>query len=201
MPPTATARVRSDHELLADAARGSEPALGELYDRYAGAILVVATRIVGERSDAEEVVIETFAQAWGDAERFRMERGSVAAWLTMIGRSRALDLVRSRGRRAKLVDAAAVRMPADTPAAMGRPSPGPDQTTEDAERADHVREAMAQLSPPQRKAIELAFFEGLSHSEIAEKLEEPLGTVKTRVRLAMGKLRDALRPFYHEARA
>lgn len=200
MSLTAPARAASDRDLVGRAARGDERALGDLYDRHAATVQLVAMRIVRERADAEEIVVETFAQAWREAARFDGDRGSVAAWLTMIGRSRALDLVRSRGRRARLADTAAVQMPSDAPAAMGGAMPAPDESAEHAERAERVRAALAELSSPQRVAVELAFFEGLSHSEIAERLDEPLGTVKTRVRLAMGKLRDALRPFHHEVR-
>lgn len=187
-----------DRQLLERAASGDDRALGALYDRYSAPLFGVAQRIAGERADAEEIVLETFAQAWRDAGRFQADRGSVIAWLTMICRSRALDLVRARGRRARLADSAAAADPDQAPAmGGGLPSPA-DLVTQD-ERAKRVAEALATLSPPQRQAVELAYYEGLSHSEIADRLQEPLGTVKTRVRLAMQKLRDALRPYFFEA--
>jgi RNA polymerase sigma-70 factor (ECF subfamily) len=193
-PPTGS----SDRALLGQVALGEERALAALYDRYSGPLYAVAYRITGERADAEEVVLESFMQAWRDATRFRSEKGSVAAWLTMICRSRALDLVRARGRRSRVVDSAVSADPTTTPA-MGGVDPTPSEMVSDRERAQRVTEALATLSPPQRQAIELAYYEGLSQSEMAERLGEPLGTIKTRVRQAMQKLRDALRPYYFEA--
>jgi RNA polymerase sigma-70 factor (ECF subfamily) len=196
--PTATAPT-SDRALLERAGRGDERALGTLYDRHAGPLHALAYRITAERADAEEVVLETFCQAWREAARFEAARGSVAAWLTMLCRSRALDLVRARGRRARLADRAAAADPEAAPA-MSRGADDPAGRSERLEQARQVADALAILSAPQRQAIELAYYDGLSHSEIAERLGEPLGTVKTRVRLAMQKLRDALRPYYAEAR-
>jgi RNA polymerase sigma-70 factor (ECF subfamily) len=196
MPP-ASPLAGGDRTLLERAARGEERAFGILYDRYAGLLYGLACRIVGERADAEEVVLESFAQAWREAARFRSEKGSVIAWLTVICRSRALDLVRARGRRIRLVDAAAAAEPEVSPA-MGGSDPNPAESVSHQERAKRVAAALATLSPPQREAIELAYYEGLSQSEIAARLDQPLGTVKTRVRLAMEKLREALRPYYFE---
>jgi RNA polymerase sigma-70 factor (ECF subfamily) len=195
MSLTASFADQTDSDLLRQAALGEEPALGALYDRYASALYGVALRIAGERADAEEIVIDAFAQAWREAGRFQSGRGSVIAWLTVICRSRALDLVRARGRRGKLIASAHAEEPERSPA-MGA---GIDTTTGDPERAERstlVRRALVELSDPQRHAVELAFYEGLSHSEIAERLGEPLGTIKTRLRLGMQKLRDTLRPYY-----
>jgi RNA polymerase sigma-70 factor, ECF subfamily len=186
-----------DGELVARAARGDERAIGQLYDRYGGVLYAVAYRIVGQRADAEEVVLEAFAQAWRDAARFETARGSVAGWLTMIARSRALDLARSRSRRERITASAAADRPNTSPA-MGEFRPDPAKALDHEERRRQVRQALETLSPPQRQAIELAYFDGLSQSEIAERLQEPLGTVKTRVRLGMQKLRECLRPFYFE---
>ena len=187
----------ADSELVARAGSGDERAMTDLYDRYGAVVYTVAYRVVGERADAEEVVVEAFAQAWRDAGRFEAARGSVAAWLTMIARSRALDLVRARGRRERLAATAASASP-DASAPGADPAANPAERTEQDERRQMVRQAMESLSPPQRQAIELAFFEGLSQSEIAERLGEPLGTVKTRVRLGMPKLRESLRPYFFE---
>ena len=186
-----------DRRLVERMARGDEQALAALYDRFAPALFGMAMRIAGERADAEEIVLDAFQQAWRDAARFREERGSVAAWLTMICRSRALDLVRSRVRRERAVTRAEGAAAGDPPA-MGRGPLASGGGAEAGERGRVVAEALEQLAAPQRQAIELAFFEGLSQSEIAERLREPLGTVKTRVRLGMQKLRDALRSYYFE---
>jgi RNA polymerase sigma-70 factor (ECF subfamily) len=185
----------ADGELIRRIAARDETAVGLLYDRYGQVLFAVAYRIVGQRSDAEEVVMEAFAQVWREAERFEAGRGSAAAWLTMIGRSRALDFVRSRQRRTRITTAAAQDDP-DTGPGMSTWRSNPSEAVEHSERKKRVEEALGDLSAPQREAIELAFFEGLSQSEIAERLHEPLGTVKTRVRLGMQKLRDALRPYY-----
>jgi RNA polymerase sigma-70 factor (ECF subfamily) len=168
-----------------------------VYDRYGQVMYAVAYRIVRQPGDAEEVVADAFAQAWRDAGRFEAGRGSVAAWLTVITRSRALDLVRARSRRERITDTAQRSDPEAT-LGMGTPGASPDAAVETKERERRVAEALADLSPPQRAAIELAFFEGLSHSEIAERLDEPLGTVKTRVRLGMQKLRESLKPYFYE---
>jgi RNA polymerase sigma-70 factor, ECF subfamily len=198
MPDTAPRPAPSgDGELVARAGGGDERAVGQLYDRYGAVLYAVAYRIVGQAADAEEVVLEAFAQAWRDAPRFEAGRGSVAGWLTMIARSRALDLVRARSRRDRITATAAADRP-DTPLAMGDYRPDPARAVDHDERRSQVRQALETLSPPQRQAIELAYFEGLSQSEIAERLQEPLGTVKTRVRLGMQKLRECLRPFYYE---
>ena len=197
--PDAAARPSpaADGELVARAAAGDERAIGQLYDRYGAVLFAVAYRIAGQRADAEEVVLEAFAQAWREAPRFEAGRGSVAGWLTTIARSRALDLVRARSRRDRLTATAAADRPGTSPA-MGDFRPDPAGALDNEERRRQVRQALETLSAPQRQAIELAYFEGLSQSEIAERLQEPLGTVKTRVRLGMQKLRECLRPFYFE---
>jgi RNA polymerase sigma-70 factor (ECF subfamily) len=197
MPDTGSRPSPADGELIARAAQGEERAIGLLYDRYGPVLYAVAYRIVGQRADAEEVVVEAFAQAWRDAPRFDAGRGSVAGWLTMIARSRALDLVRARSRRDRITASAAADRP-DAPPAMSEFRSDPGGALDYDERRRQVRQALETLSPPQRQAIELAYFEGLSQSEIAERLQEPLGTVKTRVRLGMQKLRESLRPFYFE---
>ncbi len=191
LPPAA------DRELVARAASGDERAMSDLYDRYGTLLYTVAYRVVGQRADAEEVVVEAFAQAWREAGRFEAARGSVAAWLTMIARSRALDLVRARGRRDRLVASAAISG-LDAGPALVDSSVSPAERTDEDERRRVVRLAIEGLSPPQRQAIELVFFEGLSQTEIATRLNEPLGTVKTRIRLGMQKLREALRPYFFE---
>jgi RNA polymerase sigma-70 factor (ECF subfamily) len=187
----------SDHDLIERAVAGDERAIATLFDRYGNVLYAVAYRLVGQRADAEEVVLEAFAQAWRDAARFEGSRASVAGWLTMIARSRALDLVRARTRRERITASAATAGP-DVPLGMGRPRADPSTLYDHTERRRQVQLALDGLSPPQRQAIELAYFEGLSQSEIAERLQEPLGTIKTRVRLAMEKLRDTLRPYYFE---
>jgi RNA polymerase sigma-70 factor (ECF subfamily) len=179
-----------DLSLVVAMARGEERAATQLYDRHGAVMYGLALRMVSEPADAEEVVLDAFAQAWREASRYDTSRGSVLGWLTTIVRSRALDAIRARGRRTKMVESAAVRL--DEPAAMGESAPAPDRAVEDSERAVAIDSALRSLPDPQRRAIELAFFEGLTHQEVAERLREPLGTVKTRIRLGMLKLRDLL---------
>jgi RNA polymerase sigma-70 factor (ECF subfamily) len=180
-----------DAALVAAMALGDEGAAARVYDRHAALVHAVALRVTGERADAEDVVVECFAQAWRQAARFDGARGSVAVWLAGIARSRALDLVRARGRREARVATDSERIDAAAPALA---SPSALERLETAERDAHVAAALATLPPVQRDMIALAFWEGLTHAEIAERSGTPLGTVKTRIRLGLQKLRERLAP-------
>ncbi len=180
----------SDAELVMDMSRGLERAAAVLYDRHSDVMYGLALRMVGEGADAEEVVLDAFAQAWRDAARYDASRATAAGWLTTIVRTRALDLIRARSRRAKMADKVAAQP--DESTAMGRRFPEADRSVLQAEEEDAISYALGALPMAQRKAIELAFYEGLTHHEVAERLREPLGTVKTRIRLGMQKLRDLL---------
>jgi len=159
-------------------AGGDPHALAEVYDLFAGLVNGLAIRILRNRSEAEDVVQEVFVQAWRQAGRFDPRRGSVEAWLCTIARTRALDRLRRRAARREEPGEAA---PGATP---------PPRT----EEALAVRKALDTLSGDQRRALELAYYEGLTQTEIAERLGEPLGTIKTRIRTAMIRLRDVLGP-------
>lgn len=184
-PPAST-----DVDLVAAMARRDERAAAALYDRHSAVMFGLALRMVGESADAEDVVLDAFSQAWRDAARYESSRGSVAGWLTTIVRTRALDMIRARGRRSRMMDNAGAQ--SDEPVAMGTGFAAPDRHVDDVERVSAVSNALDGLPVAQRKAIELAFFEGLTHNEVADRLREPLGTVKTRIRLGMQKLRDML---------
>jgi len=193
--PNHPAGVQSpDSALVAQAATGDERALGELYDRYGGMAFSLACSIVREHADAEEVVADAFAQVWRSAAGFDPARGSVAAWLATIVRTRALDLVRSRKRRARVLEEAAVVTDEGETLVLAPTFEAADRGAELTETSAIVRRSLAELPPPQRRVIELAYFGGLSQSEIAAQLSEPLGTVKTRMRAGMEKLRQSLRP-------
>jgi RNA polymerase sigma-70 factor (ECF subfamily) len=183
---TAESRESADREALARMANGDALALAELYDRHARAVYSLAYRIVAQ--DAEDVTQEVFSQAWRHAKRYEQNRAPVGAWLLMMTRARAID--RFRARRVQVV----AERPTDDALLAELPGPGPSQETEaiSAEEAARVREALAGLPDTQRAAIELAFYGGLTHAEIAEQLGEPLGTVKTRVRSGLMKLRTVL---------
>ena len=173
------------HELALALRRGEEGALAELYDRYGGPVYNLALRITRDPSSAQEISLDSFLQIWRQADRFDADHGTLASWLFTIVRSRAIDRVRASG--------AAKRTQAEDPIPV-TPTKQPEELAELAQRRQLVREAMAALAPPQRAALELAYYEGLSHSEIAAQLGEPLGTVKTRIRQAMISLRKILEP-------
>lgn len=183
-----------DHMLVVRMAAGDERALGELYDRLGGVVYALAYAIVGEAADAEEVVADAFGQAWRSAARFDPSRGSVSAWLATITRTRALDLVRARGRRARALERAAWTNPEGLAAPLARAAEAADRGAEQNEARGLLLRSLSELPVPQRRVIELAYFGGLSHSEIAVALNEPLGTVKTRLRAGMEKLRVLLQP-------
>ena len=183
----------SDEHLLARMAARDAEALAALYDRYSGVVMAFALRMLRERAEAEETTVDVFHQAWRMAEAFDSGRGSVAAWLMTLCRSRAIDRLRSRQRREVLTS----KIGADEAAAAGvgvASDPPPDEGVEISSRKRRVTAALSSLSQAQRTAIELAYYEGLSHSEIASRLGEPLGTVKTRIRQGMMTLRSALDP-------
>jgi RNA polymerase sigma-70 factor (ECF subfamily) len=181
----------TDAQLVAAMAAGDQRAAARLYDRHASLVFAIALRVTGERSDAEDVVVECFAQAWEQAGRYDASRAAATSWLANIARSRALDLVRARGRR----DA---RVAADSTLVEATPviAEGDDALAriEGVERDARVAAALATLPAPQRAAIELAFWDGLSHSEIAARTATPLGTIKTRIRTGMLALRARLAP-------
>ena len=181
-----------DGELVARMAGRNERALGELYGRHGGLVYSLALAIVGERADAEEVVADSLAQAWRTAEQFDPARGSVAAWLATITRTRALDLVRARGRRARALTRAAWENSEGFAAPVASAGDAPDRGVERQEAQRLVQRSLAELSEPQRRVIELAYFGGLTQTEIAAELQEPLGTVKTRMRAGLEKLRGSL---------
>jgi len=183
-----------DHALVARLAVGDERALGELYDRYGAMAYSLALAIVREGADAEEVVADAFGQAWRSATGYDPGRGSVAAWLATITRTRALDLVRARGRRARAIERAAQADGDGLASPMGAGVDSPDRSIERGEARRLVARSLGELPEPQRRVIELAYFGGLSQTEIAAELQEPLGTVKTRMRAGMEKLRGSLAP-------
>jgi RNA polymerase sigma-70 factor, ECF subfamily len=175
----------ADHTALERMARGDHDALAELYDRHARLVYSLALRIVRDQGDAEDVVQEVFSQAWRQAERYRSSRGNVIAWLLNLTRSRAIDRLRGRRSRPEAAgDALALEIPD-----LAQPV---DETLARSGQATQIRAAVETLSLLQRMAIELAFYEGLTHVEIAERLELPLGTVKTRIRQGLLKLKDQL---------
>jgi RNA polymerase sigma-70 factor (ECF subfamily) len=187
--PLALPALSDDGALVRRMAAGDESALGLLYDRWSPLLHSVARRILSDPDDAEEVLEEAFWQAWRQAGRYEEGRGGVSTWLTMMVRSRALDRVRARGRMRE--ERWAVLPEPSSADAFDAPA-APDALTERSEERRMIEAAVARLPPEQRETVELAYFRGMSQSEIAAALGQPLGTVKTRARLALQKLRESL---------
>jgi RNA polymerase sigma-70 factor (ECF subfamily) len=177
----------ADEELMPLVGRKDPEAFEVLYERHGGAAYSLAYRIVGERAAAEEVTQEAFISVWRSGERFDAARGSVRSWLLSIVRNRAIDFLRSRAGKAPKLDF-------DDEGALEQ-RPAAERTEEEAlrrETAGELRGALGKLPGEQSKVIELAYFGGFSHSEIAEILGLPMGTVKGRMRLGLEKIRGEL---------
>lgn len=177
----------SDAALVRQVVERRPEALSELYDRHSSSLLALARRILGTVPDAEDVVQEVFVHVWNQAARYDPARSSVSTWLVLIARSRAIDRLRNR----KVVER--THEASQTASPVEHASPEGAESVFLRERRERVRREMANLPPEQRQVIELAFYEGLTQSEIAARADLPLGTVKTRTLLAMKKLRNALR--------
>ena len=178
--------VTSERAALEGMRAGDPSGLAALYDLHATAVYSLALRIVSTPADAEDVTQEVFAQAWKTRARYDESRGEVVAWLLMMARSRALDCLR-RGQRRRTTDVDDAGL-----AAIPHPGPSVEYTAATEEQAARARIALDTLPSEQRKVLELAYFEGLTHVEIAARTSAPLGTVKTRIRSALSSLRSAL---------
>ena len=177
--PGAEKHDPTDFALLSAIGSGSEKAMAELYDRYSAVVYSVALRVLGDTGAAEDVLQEVFMQLWRNPSLFDSSRGNLAPWLAVIARNRAIDGLRKRRPESAIADVVI--------------SVEPDMAG-DAERAivmTKVRGVLAEMPAAQRSALEMAYFEGMSHSEISEKTGEPLGTIKTRIRTALLTLRKA----------
>jgi RNA polymerase sigma-70 factor, ECF subfamily len=170
---------KDERGLIARIRAGDESAMTDLYDRYSGIVYGVALRVLGNTMAAEDVLQEVFLQLWRNPQAFDADRGRLAPWLAVIARNRAIDLLRKRPMEEDIDE-----LPIST---------GVNLEDEASERMaiDKVRGVLAQLPADQRKTLELAYFEGLTHTEIASKTGEPLGTVKTRIRYGLLALRKA----------
>lgn len=196
-PPASlpTYERHADHDLIAAMQQGDERALGALYDRWSARVHSLALAMLKNPAEAEEITEETFWQAWRQAARYDAQRGEAGSWLMIIARSRILDRLRFKRRRPEeQLDEIVLRaVPSDEAT--------PEEHASLSERGQAVRRAMSSLPGDQREALTLAYFGGLSQSEIAEKCGLPLGTVKTRMRLGMNRLRDSLSSLREEVRA
>lgn len=184
--------VDIDEELVGRLAQGDLTALEALYTRYARPVFSLALRILGDTADAEEVAQDVFERVWRHAPTFDAERGRFGTWLMSMTHHVAIDKVRKRQRRPQTIHGEAAER-----VALVLPDTGPDvsESTLRNIEAQQVRRALHSLPPSQQQAIELAYFGGLSHLEIAAALGDPLGTVKARIRRGMERLRSALESF------
>jgi RNA polymerase sigma-70 factor (ECF subfamily) len=202
-PPPSTAP--SDAALVRDVAAGSEDALAALYDRHASLVYGTALRLTTDRTRAEDVVLDTFLALWNQAERFDPARGSLPSWLVVVARHASVDRYRRNARHDAVLsvhtlggarpdgtDTDATTLASSRLVAAGVAAALPADAFEAAETRAELAEAIGRLSPDERTAILLAYQEGLSQSEIADRLGWPLGTVKTRSRRALRNLRTAL---------
>ena len=178
----------SGTDLLARMAAGDREAFAVFYDGYAPVVFRLILRIVRERADASDVLQEVFWEAWQSAGRYDSARGSPEAWMVMQARSRAIDRVRSTRRRSRTFVA-----PLDEAVAAAPAADAARAAAEVAEDRGTIRSALERLPGAQREVIELAYYAGLTQTEIAERLKQPLGTVKTRIRLGLERLREVVR--------
>jgi RNA polymerase sigma-70 factor (ECF subfamily) len=169
--------VNDDMRLVARIRAGDQQAMSELYDRYGKVVYAVALRVLQDAGGAEDVLQDVFLQLWRNPDAFDASRGSLAAWLAVISRHRSIDRLRKRRPETDIEDCVIAG--------------GPDLRDEAEHKLmiEKVRGVLAEMSPDQRNVLELAFFQGLTHTEIAEKTGEPLGTIKTRIRSGLQQLR------------
>ena len=188
---TRVSDARTDSDTLRDIANGEALALGDFYDRHAAASYALALRMLNDAADAEEVVQDVFVHVWRHARTYDGTRASARGWLLMMTRSRAIDRIRARqarpGTGPATSDSAGLSRITD-------PRPDQDRALVDQESVERLRAALRELPEPMRVALDLAYYQGLTQSAIASQLGEPLGTIKTRMRTALTKLRAALRP-------
>jgi RNA polymerase sigma-70 factor (ECF subfamily) len=189
LAPSADQVGSDDFSLMEGIRRADASSLRALYQRYASLIMALGLRMLKERSDAEDLLIDVFEEVWEKRDRFDASRGSPKTYLITLARSRAIDRRRQRNRHSHSPP---------SPIDPQEPSPSPSATLSMAEDRLRVRQALEMLSAEQREAIECSFYEGLSHVEIAGKLQKPLGTVKTYIRQGLMRVRDALRKEFSE---
>ncbi|RPH81968.1 MAG: sigma-70 family RNA polymerase sigma factor [Nitrospiraceae bacterium] len=183
-----------DPTLLARVVKGDQQAFSQLYDHSSTLLFTLAVRILGSREEAAELLQDVYLEVWRKVSRYDVGRGTPVAWLITLTKSRAIDRLRARASRGYR---ATNSQEDDTAAQVADPGPSPLETRADEELRSAVGAAMAGLPQSQQQAIELAYYEGLSHTEIAARLNQPLGTVKTRIKLGMSKLRESLQQWGH----
>ena len=186
---------------MARMSAGDDVALAQLYDRWSRSVYALVVHLLRDGDDAEDVVEEAFWQAWRQSSRYEASRGEVGTWLLTIARSRALDRLRARRRLRDEPLTPVLLVDPETGASETASTDDPSLRAEASERRTMVAEALRALPKEQREVLELAYFAGLSQTEIADRTGQPLGTVKTRTRLAAQKLRESLSMFRGDERS
>jgi RNA polymerase sigma-70 factor (ECF subfamily) len=186
-PVRAPLREAAWPDYIRRCASRDQSALASLYEESSQLVYTIALRILQNEADASEVVVDVYRQVWESAARFDERRGSAAAWIVIVARSRAMDRRRSNAARTR------VAAPAEELKEVVCREPNPERLAIAGQNRGSVARALALIPAEQREALELAFFAGLSHSEISARLGDPLGTVKTRIRLAVIRLRELLK--------
>ena len=180
--------ILPDSQLMILIAQGDAEAFSELYDRYQRLVFSLALNSVGERPLAEEITLDVFTRIWQKAATYRADRAQVQTWLGRIARNQAIDALRRRGARLEQHSVSWAEVSDDVTSPLDMPEVVADLRLQ----KEQVRAAIAQLSSEQQEVLALAYFKGYPHSQIAKRLNQPLGTVKSRIRSAMQKLRQIL---------
>lgn len=186
-PSDFPAQERNWASLIFQIAKGDDSSLNKFYENTKHLVYGLTLRILGDVAEAEEITVDVYMQVWNKASDYNPGRSTPSSWLLMLTRSRAIERLRSSAKRRNLEEPLINELP--------NPGPDPEENVLEAEKRRAVQDAFAKLSPQQRQAIELAYFLGLSQSEIANQLGYPIGTVKSWIRLGMMKLREVLGSF------
>jgi RNA polymerase sigma-70 factor (ECF subfamily) len=184
-----------DPDILARVVKGDQQAFSQLYDHSSTLLFTLAVRILGNHEEAAELLQDVYLEVWRKVSHYDVGRGTPMAWLVTLTKSRAIDRLRAKTTRGYR---ATNSLEAGTIAQVVDPGPSPFETQADQDLRHAVRTALDGLPEAQQQPIELAYYEGLSHSEIAARLNQPLGTVKTRIKLGMSKLHAALQQWQNE---
>jgi RNA polymerase sigma-70 factor, ECF subfamily len=192
--PLQHANSMIDPTLLARVVKGDQQAFSQLYDHSSTLLFTLAVRILGNHEEASDLLQDVYLEVWRKVSRYDVGRGTPIAWLVTLTKSRAIDRLRARAARGYR---ATNSLETGNASQVADPGPNSLETQADQELRIAVGAAMVGLPQAQQQAIELAYYEGLSHAEIAERLNQPLGTVKTRIKLGMSKLRDGLQQWWN----
>jgi RNA polymerase sigma-70 factor (ECF subfamily) len=189
----APSQSESDRAMLAAVASGDQKAFSQLYDRLSSPLYSLALRMLGDAAEAQDALQDVFLQIWRRAETYDSEQSSVFSWAVLMTRSRVIDRLRARGRRLRVVDYPGNDAKADE--AVASDASAGENAADNVNRneeANQVRSVLSELPSDQREAIELAFFSDLTHHEIAQRLHQPLGTIKARIRRGLLRLKERI---------